>query len=85
MKRSEINGIIKDSARFIDSLGFKMPPFAFWGPERWRGKGPEADEIKDNMLGWDITDFGRGDFKKFGLVLFTLRNGNYRVKKYKKN
>ncbi len=85
MKRSEINRIIKDSARFIDSLGFKMPPFAFWGPEQWRGKGPEVDEIKDNMLGWDITDFGSGDFKKSGLVLFTLRNGNYRIKKYKKN
>jgi hypothetical protein len=28
------------------------------------------------MLGWDITDFGRGSFRDYGLVLFTLRNGN---------
>jgi D-lyxose ketol-isomerase len=28
------------------------------------------------MLGWDLTDFGAGDFLKRGLILFTLRNGN---------
>lgn len=28
------------------------------------------------MLGWDITDFGQGDFDRFGAVLFTLRNGS---------
>ena len=27
-------------------------------------------------MGWDITDFGSGDFKKIGLSLITLRNGN---------
>jgi ABC-type sugar transport system, auxiliary component len=32
-------------------------------------------EIVDNMLGWDITDFGSGDFHRRGLLLFTLRNG----------
>jgi D-lyxose ketol-isomerase len=29
-------------------------------------------------LGWDVTDFGSGDFWKRGLFLFTLRNGNPR-------
>ena len=28
------------------------------------------------MLGWDLTDFGSGDFFKQGLILFTIRNGN---------
>ena len=28
------------------------------------------------MLGWDVTDFGSGDFMKRGLFLFTIRNGN---------
>ena len=32
--------------------------------------------LRDNLLGWDITDFGSGDFRKVGLALFTLRNGN---------
>jgi D-lyxose ketol-isomerase len=27
------------------------------------------------MLGWDVTDFGKGDFEKYGLLVFTLRNG----------
>ena len=28
------------------------------------------------MLGWDLTDYGAGDFEKSGLILFTIRNGN---------
>jgi len=28
------------------------------------------------MLGWDVTDFGSGDFDKVGLTIFTFRNGN---------
>ena len=28
------------------------------------------------MLGWDITDFGLGDFDKVGFSLITIRNGN---------
>lgn len=33
----------------------------------WAEKGDEIREIRDNMLGWDITDFGQGDFEKTGL------------------
>ena len=33
-------------------------------------------EIVDRNLGWDITDFGSGDYAKVGLFLFTVRNGN---------
>jgi hypothetical protein len=53
-----------------------LPPFAYWSPETWRTKGEETREIVDNALGWDITDFGQGDFHKRGLFLFTIRNGN---------
>jgi D-lyxose ketol-isomerase len=28
-----------------------------------------------NGLGWDITDFGQGDYRSKGLFLFTIRNG----------
>ena len=79
MKRSEINKIMRDTVSFINELGFKLPPFAFWGPDEWATKGNEYDEIRDNMLGWDITDFGSGDFYKRGLLMFTLRNGNYQM------
>lgn len=84
MKRSEINQIMKDAVSFIDSLNFKMPPFAFWSPAEWLNRGHEYDEIRDNMLGWDITDFGSGDFRKVGLLMFTLRNGNNKLGKYVK-
>ena len=36
------------------------------------------------MLGWDITDFGSGDYHKIGLLMITLRNGNFNDKKYVK-
>jgi D-lyxose ketol-isomerase len=29
-----------------------------------------------NGLGWDITDYGLDQYKRYGLLLFTLRNGN---------
>lgn len=85
MKRSEINQIIKDNIKFLKEQNFALPPFAFWTPEQWKGKNSEYDEIRDNCLGWDITDFGFGDYKKIGLFLFTLRNGNQALpEKYQK-
>jgi len=76
MKRSEINQILRRADEFIRSRGFYLPPFAYWRPEEWRGKGPEVVEIVENHLGWDITDFGKGNFSKDGLFLFTIRNGH---------
>jgi D-lyxose ketol-isomerase len=78
MKRSEINVIMQEADDFIHSRGFYLPPFAYWTPEAWTKKGAEVNEIAENKLGWDITDFGKGDFKTFGLFLFTIRNGNIR-------
>jgi len=84
MKRSEINRCIIDAKEFLERQNFRLPPFAFWTPQDWASKGPECEEIRANGLGWDVTDFGRGDFARFGLVLFTLRNGNQRDKRWKK-
>jgi D-lyxose ketol-isomerase len=75
MKRSEINAIMRDADAFIKRHGFHLPPFAYWTPEEWAGKCEEVREIADRGLGWDITDFGLGDFDRVGLFLFTLRNG----------
>ncbi len=74
MKRSEINALIKDAKDFFESFQFKLPPWAFWGPEDWKEKGDL--EVVRNQLGWDLTDYGAGDFEKRGLILFTIRNGN---------
>lgn len=77
MKRSELNAIMRDAVAFINDMKFRLPPFAFWSPAEWATKGHDYDEIRDNMLGWDITDFGSGDYMKVGLLMFTLRNGNF--------
>lgn len=82
MKRSEINKIMKEAVTFINRLNFKLPSFAYWRPEDWAKKSHEYDEIRDNMLGWDITDFGSGDYAKVGLLMFTIRNGNFSLSQY---
>ncbi len=82
MKRSEINAIMKEAVEFIDKMNFKLPPFVFWSPEEWAEKDHEYDEIRDNMLGWDITDFGSGDYDKIGLLMITIRNGSFDNEKY---
>ena len=76
MKRSEINAALKEMEAMIQEYRFALPPFCHFTPEEWQTKGHECDEIRDNMLGWDITDYGLGDFDKVGFSLITLRNGN---------
>ena len=53
-----------------------LPPFCHFTPEEWKTKGHEYNEVRDCMLGWDITDYGLGDFDKVGMSLITIRNGN---------
>lgn len=84
MKRSELNKILQENVDFIAGMNFKLPPFAFWGPEEWKTKDARYGEIRDNMLGWDITDFGSGDFHKVGLLMFTIRNGSLKDPRYPK-
>lgn len=84
MKRSEINKVIKDMEALIREHRFEIPPFAKWSAEEWKNKGHEYDEIRDNKLGWDITDFGLGKFGEVGFSLLTIRNGNLKMEKYKK-
>lgn len=84
MKRSELNMIMKNAVEFINEMNFKLPPFAYWTLDDWQSKNNEYIEIKDNMLGWDITDFGSGNYSKIGLLMFTLRNGNIVNSDYKK-
>jgi hypothetical protein len=84
VKRSEINAAIKRMEALMAKYSFVLPPFLYWTTEEWRQKGHEYDEIRDNCLGWDVTDFGRGDFSKLGIALITIRNGNVGRKTYPK-
>lgn len=85
MKRSEINAALKKMENMINEYRFALPPFCHFTPEEWQDKGHDYDEIRDNMLGWDITDFGLGKFEEVGFSLITIRNGNQKMSdKYKK-
>ena len=82
MKRSEINQAIRQMEALIKEHGFEIPPFCSWTPEEWKEKGAEYQEIRDNMLGWDITDYGLGEFDKVGFALLTLRSGTLQHPNY---
>ena len=71
----KINQLMREGSAFLARMNFLLPPFAYWSPETWRQKGPECREIIAYQIGWDVTDFGSGDFANCGLFLFTLRNG----------
>lgn len=75
MKRSVINQILKENMAFLEQMNFHLPPFSSWDKKQWLSAGEEFRELREAGLGWDITDFGSGDFQKIGLFLFTLRNG----------
>jgi len=75
MKRSQINNHIKEAEIFFDTMQFCLPPWAFWTLDQWRERQDVCDKIIKNRLGWDLTDFGEGDYDNKGLLLFTLRNG----------
>ena len=84
MKRSEINAVIRRFEKMLGEHCFMLPPFLSFTPEEWQTKGHEYDEIRDNMLGWDVTDSGMGDYANLGLALITIRNGNVHNPKYTK-
>ena len=75
MKRSRINAIMAEAAELIARHGFVLPPFANWSPDEFVARKDIARNVIDARCGWDITDYGRGDFDRMGLFLFTLRNG----------
>ena len=80
MKRSEINRALQEMEATLKRYQINLPPFCRFTPEEWQSKGHNYDEIRDNMLGWDITDYRQGDFDKEGFSLFTLRNGNLKMR-----
>lgn len=82
MKRSQVNELIDDAIRLLHQHQIRLPPFAYWSPADWAAKGPECDEIRQCKLGWDITDFGSGQFDDIGLVVFTVRNGHHQIQPY---
>ena len=52
------NDALKKMETMINEQRFALPPFCHFTPAQWQEKGHDYDEVRDNMLGWDITDFG---------------------------
>lgn len=75
MKRSTINAIMAEADDLIRRYGFALPPFAYWAPADFQSRKDIARNVIDARCGWDITDYGAGNYDAMGLFLFTLRNG----------
>ena len=65
-------------------MHFALPPFARFRQEDWEARRADCRELFDLGLGWDVTGFGLGEFERFGLLLFTLRNGRAGSQEYPK-
>ncbi len=66
-----------EAKTFLSEKQFHLPPWSNWTLADWQANREKAGEIIDHHLGWDITDFGLGDFNTKGLFLFTIRNGKF--------
>lgn len=75
MKRSDINRLMTDALALFQEHSFLLPEWATWSPAEWAANPDTAQFCHRHQMGWDITDFGFGDFAKRGLILFCIRNG----------
>ncbi|MBQ9099021.1 MAG: D-lyxose/D-mannose family sugar isomerase [Clostridia bacterium] len=75
MKRSEINAAIRWAEALCQQHHVTLPFFASLPAEKAEFHRPERINLLKTMLGWDVSDFGSGDFDRVGAVLFTVRNG----------
>ena len=76
MKRSEINAALREMEQMLQDCRVYLPDFCYFTPADWQTKGHDYDEVRDDLLGWDVTDYGLGRFDEVGFSLITLRNGN---------
>lgn len=76
MKRSEINNYIREAENLLKDNNFILPPWAYWSLDDWNKNKVNCENIFESSLGWDLTDFGIGEYLATGLLLVTIRNGN---------
>lgn len=75
MKRSEINSYVRWAEKFLADNNIRLPELAYWPPAELKERASALSTVRRLELGWDITDFGSGDFDRVGAVLYTVRNG----------
>jgi len=75
MKRSEVDAAIHRAMELLQANRWQLPRWADWTAEDYARDPATARYLRDHQMGWDITDFGAGDFANRGLTLFCVRNG----------
>ena len=75
MKRSQVNALLREAEGLFTRAGMALPPWARWSPTQWAAHPEAAAFCRRRQIGWDVTDFGAGDFFRKGLVLLCTRNG----------
>ena len=75
MLRSEIDRLIDEAQALFARHGLALPPWARFSPADWAARPAQAAFCAAHQMGWDVTDFGGGDFAARGLLLLCTRNG----------
>jgi D-lyxose ketol-isomerase len=75
LQRSSLNLWIEQAKGLSSSYHRALPEWASWKIKDYQNNQEVAAFVRARQMGWDITDFGSGDFENQGLTLFCLRNG----------
>lgn len=75
MRRSEINAAIREAEALVAEYRWLLPDWADYDEAAYAAEPDLARYNASRQLGWDVTDFGSGDFAAKGLTLFCVRNG----------
>jgi D-lyxose ketol-isomerase len=75
MKRSEINRALARALEQLRVHRWALPAWADWSADDFAADPETTRYLDAHQMGWDVTDFGSGDFLKRGLTLFCVRNG----------
>ncbi len=75
MKRSEINAALRAARETVAAHRFALPAWADWTLDDHHAHAEQSRFLTQRQIGWDVTDFGSGDFARRGLALLCLRNG----------
>jgi D-lyxose ketol-isomerase len=75
MRRSEVNRLQREALDLFGAFRFSLPRWATWRNADWRDHPDTAAYCRAHQMGWDVTDFGSGDFLRRGLLVFCIRNG----------
>ena len=76
MKRSDINKAILWAKELLKANNIFLPDYSNWTIDEWKANLDRTETIRKVALGWDVSEFGMGDFNKVGCVLYTMRNGS---------